>query len=238
MQNLHAAIYMLCSDQGGKYLSTTFNMHLSNAGTSHCLTVHDTPQLNGIAKRLNCMLMKKVCALLHCSGLPQNLWKEALHHSTWLKNCTSTCVLGGKMPWEALHGHLPDLHGLKHFSEMVWVYNTSGSKLDPHTWEGHWSGFDIKSHRHHIYQTNQGIVAIEHNVHFSTGEHLKGEGVDIQSSSNSYETKAPTAPDADLNASDPDTLTKPAAPLPTISAPLPATLPCAPSTPMAPPPAS
>jgi hypothetical protein len=178
-QNLCTAIHVLCSDWGGEYLSTTFNKHLADAGTSCCLTVHDTPQLNSIAEHLNCMLMEKVRALLHCSGLLQNLWGEALCHSTWLKNRTSTHALGGKTPWEALHGHPPDLHGLKHFGEMVWVHNDSGSKLDPRAWEGCWLGFDIDLHRHRVYQTNQGIVTVEHNVHFSASEHLKGEGVDI-----------------------------------------------------------
>jgi transposase InsO family protein len=96
-QNLCSAVKVLRLDHGGEYLSAAFDKHLSDAGTARWLTVHDTPQLNGIAERLNRMLMEKVRALLHTSGMPQNLWGEALRHLTWLKNCTSTRALSGRM---------------------------------------------------------------------------------------------------------------------------------------------
>jgi transposase InsO family protein len=91
------AIKVLRSDRGGEYLSGAFDRHLAAAasGTARRITVHDTPQLNGIAGRLNRTLIEKVPALLHTSGLPQNMWGEALRHSTWLKNRTSTRALGG-----------------------------------------------------------------------------------------------------------------------------------------------
>jgi hypothetical protein len=50
------------------------------------LMVHDTPQHNGVAKRLNQTLLEKVCAMLHDSGLPCTLWGEAVRHAVWLKN--------------------------------------------------------------------------------------------------------------------------------------------------------
>src|SRR6266702_2612522 len=81
-QNHCGAIKVLRSNHGGKYLSEGFDKHLAAAGTARRLTVHDTPQLNVIAKHLNRMLVEKVRALLHMAGLPQNMWGEALRHST------------------------------------------------------------------------------------------------------------------------------------------------------------
>ena len=89
-QDLCTAIKVLRLDHGGEYLSTVFDKHLADAGTAHRLTVHDMPQLNSIAERLNRTLMEKVHVLLHTSGLLQNLWGKVLCHSTWLKNHTST----------------------------------------------------------------------------------------------------------------------------------------------------
>jgi hypothetical protein len=63
--------------------------------------------------------MEKVRALLHTSGMPQNLWGEALRHSTWLKNRTSTWALGGKTPWQVVYGMPLNLMGLKRFGETV-----------------------------------------------------------------------------------------------------------------------
>jgi transposase InsO family protein len=68
------AIKVLRSDQGGEYLSEVFNQHLQKAGTVRKLTMHDTPQLNGIAERLNQTLLERIRAFTHTSGLPKSLW--------------------------------------------------------------------------------------------------------------------------------------------------------------------
>ena len=43
-------IKTLIMDRGGEYTSTEFNKHLENQGTNHRLTVHDTPESNGVAE--------------------------------------------------------------------------------------------------------------------------------------------------------------------------------------------
>ena len=112
MQHHCHAIKVLQCDRGGKYLSNEFNQHLAKAGTARKLTTHHTPQLNSILECLNLMLLDCICALGHDSDLPKTLWGEALSHVTWLKNWTATCVLNGKMPYEALYGQPSDLSAL------------------------------------------------------------------------------------------------------------------------------
>jgi hypothetical protein len=80
------AIKCLRSDRGGEYLSDEFSRHLKAARTERKLTMHDTPQSNGIAEHLNRTLMERIRAMGHESGLPQNLWGEALAHVVWVKN--------------------------------------------------------------------------------------------------------------------------------------------------------
>ena len=48
---LDAQIKVLHSDQGGEYLGKEFILYLKSKGTNQKLTVHDTPQHNGFAKR-------------------------------------------------------------------------------------------------------------------------------------------------------------------------------------------
>ena len=72
-----------------------------------------TPQLNGVAEQLNRMLVERIQAFTHMSGLPKFLWGEALWHATWLKNCTATQALDGLTPHQALLGCTPDLSGLQ-----------------------------------------------------------------------------------------------------------------------------
>ena len=56
-QHCHA-IKVLCLDRGSEYLSTALDAHLAAARTAQWLTIHDMPQLNRVAKRLNHTLLK------------------------------------------------------------------------------------------------------------------------------------------------------------------------------------
>ena len=47
---LGARIKILHSDHGGEYLGKEFITYLNSRGTMQKLTVHDTPQQNGVAK--------------------------------------------------------------------------------------------------------------------------------------------------------------------------------------------
>ena len=73
MQQHCKGIKALHLDQGGEYLSKQFDQHLAAAGTVQKLTTYDTPQLNGMAKRLNHTLLERIQAFTHTSSLPKML---------------------------------------------------------------------------------------------------------------------------------------------------------------------
>ncbi len=72
-----------------------------------------------MAKSLNRQLLKCVHAMLHQADLPKNLWVEAINFTVWLKNCTSTRVLGNIMPYEHLYGQKPNLGSLPEWGQYV-----------------------------------------------------------------------------------------------------------------------
>ena len=72
-----ARVKVLHSDRGGEYTGKEFVLHLRKNGTKQKLTVHDTPQHNGVSERLNRTILEKVRAMLHASGQPKFLWGEA-----------------------------------------------------------------------------------------------------------------------------------------------------------------
>ena len=94
--------------RGGTTAEAAFNHHLAVVGTAHKMTPHDMPQLSGVAEHLNHVLLKRICALAHQTGLPKLLWGEVLRHATYLKNRTATRPLD-----EALYGWPPDLSALR-----------------------------------------------------------------------------------------------------------------------------
>ena len=90
-QTQHGAkIKLLHSDRGGEYTGQDFTKFLQQEGTERRLTTHDTLQHNGVAESLNCRLLEHTPAMLHHSGLPKNLWAEAIRFAAWLKNRAST----------------------------------------------------------------------------------------------------------------------------------------------------
>ena len=59
-----AKIKRLCLDHSGEYLSAEFTNYLKSKGTKHRVTVHDTPEHNGVAERLNRTLVKHVHTMI------------------------------------------------------------------------------------------------------------------------------------------------------------------------------
>ena len=109
---LEKKIKILRSDRGGEYESNDFVEFCSLHGIIHQTTAPYTPQQNGVAERKNQTFKDMINSMLNSSGLPHNLWGEAL--------LTANAILN-KIPHKAsnksLHGiwkgRVPTLKTLK-----------------------------------------------------------------------------------------------------------------------------
>ena len=81
-----APIKIFHTNRGGEFLSEEFSQYLAKNGTTCKLTVHDTPEYNGVSERSNHTLLERVRAMLSESGLPTLLWGEAVSHAIYLMN--------------------------------------------------------------------------------------------------------------------------------------------------------
>jgi transposase InsO family protein len=161
-------IKTLRSDRGGEYLNQEFSDHLRKAGTTRKLTVHDTPEYNGVAERLNRTILNKVRAMLHDSDLPKFLWGEATKHAVYLKNCTWTRTLGETTPFEILNNKKPDLSNIHPWGCKVRVHDAGGSKLDGRSRIGRWMGLDEETgDGHRIYWPEKRTITVERSVKFN-----------------------------------------------------------------------
>ena len=64
-------VKVLHSDRGGEFLSDEFTAYLEQMGTRQSLTIHDTPEHNGIAERAHRTILNGVRSLLISTGLPK-----------------------------------------------------------------------------------------------------------------------------------------------------------------------
>nr|GFC43593.1 zinc finger, CCHC-type [Tanacetum cinerariifolium] len=70
--------------------------------------VAGTPQQNGLAERMNRILMDKVRCLLIQSGLPKTFWAEATCTAAYLINKSPSTAIEKKTPMEMWSGHPSD----------------------------------------------------------------------------------------------------------------------------------
>jgi len=70
-QNPGVKLRKVRSDHGGEYLSAEFDKHLKDQGIERELTVHHSPQQNGVAERLNRTLVEHARAKLLTKDLPK-----------------------------------------------------------------------------------------------------------------------------------------------------------------------
>jgi hypothetical protein len=189
---LSAKVKILHSDRGGEYLGKDFVAHLKSKGTVPKLTVHDTPQHNGVAERRNRTIVERIRALLHASGLPRTMWGEAARHVVWLMNRTRTTAVEGMTPYEAAFGKKPDLSDVREWGEKVWVRLEKGDKLGGRVKEGRWMGVSDESKGVRVYWPDNKTVSTERNVYYdktqSSVSRLEGEDLEF------IETKSDNLP--------------------------------------------
>jgi hypothetical protein len=156
----------LRSDRGGKYLSEEFDKYLQEQGIELQLTVHDSPQQNSVAERLNRTLVDHARAMLLARDLPKNLWAEAVDYATWLKNRLPSRAIPDHKPYKLLHGRRPSLALAHEFGCPVYFHVTEGGKLEARAEEAVFVGVDGQSKGYRVYWPEKRRISVERNVSF------------------------------------------------------------------------
>ncbi|THG96722.1 hypothetical protein EW145_g7731, partial [Phellinidium pouzarii] len=173
--NFGITIKQLQSDNDGAFLSSEFKSYLESMGTEQRLTVHDTPQQNGVAERTHGTIFNAIRANMNNSALPTWLWGECLGYVTFIYNRTPNAALNYRSPYEARFGQIPDLSDIYQFGQPCVVRLETAPKLGDRGTMCRWLGPDEKSNGHRIYHPTQHKISIERNIVM-----LKPQTPDIQ----------------------------------------------------------
>jgi len=115
-------IKILRSDNGGEYVSNAFKAHHDENDTAHQTTVPDTPQQNGVAGRLNRVLVEMARTMMRHKDADQDLWADAIKTAVYIKNSvTSRAIPVGKTPFELWTGNKPDVSHMRVFGSTCCV---------------------------------------------------------------------------------------------------------------------
>ena len=85
------------TDKGGEYTSREFSDYLKAEGK---LLVPKNPEQNGVAERLNRILVESVRSMLTDAQLPHKFWAEALSTAVFLRNRSSNSTVLGMTPFK------------------------------------------------------------------------------------------------------------------------------------------
>ena len=131
---LSRTIRRLRSDRGGEYESSQFRELCEKSGIIHETTAPYTPEQNGIAERKNRTLKDMMNAMLNSSGLPLNMWGEAILSACYIQNRIPHKKTG-KTPYELWKNHTPSYKHLKVWGCLakVGLPETKKRKLGPKT---------------------------------------------------------------------------------------------------------
>lgn len=131
-------------DRGGEYINASLLSFYADRGIQVEPTAPYCPESNGVAERLNGVLLAKTRPMLAESGLGQRRWGDALCHANDMLNCTLS--RGAKAtPHERLLGSAPDVSGFRVFGCRAWGHSPnlpSRSKLAPRAIPGRFIGFE------------------------------------------------------------------------------------------------
>jgi hypothetical protein len=130
-----------------------------------------TQAQNGKSERAGRSITTIARCLLHASGLPLNLWPEAVPHASTLLNITPTKALDWKTPFEAVFKRKPDVRHLLRYGSRAFYLNKEIpksmrlQKMLPRANIGYYVGYD-STNIYHIWIPSQQRVIRTRDVQF------------------------------------------------------------------------
>lgn len=170
---LNTKIKMIRSDRGGEYV-TPFEELCAEAGIIHQTTAPYSPQSNGVAERKNRTLKEMMNAMLISSGLPQNLWGEAILSANYILNKIPHKTKD-ITPYEMWKGRQPSYKYLKVWGCLakVEVPKPKQVRIGPKTVDCIFIGYANNSsayrflvHKSEIPDINEGMIIESRNAVF------------------------------------------------------------------------
>ncbi|KAG6590647.1 Gag-Pol polyprotein [Phytophthora cinnamomi] len=159
----------LRSDNGGEYTSREMAKFCSDRGIVQKFTPPYTPQLNGVAERMNRTLVECARCMLEHAGLSKGYWGEAVVTATFLRNrCPTRAISHDKSPHQVWTGKKPLLANLKVFGchAYVLVPKAKRSKFDARSVRCRFLGYSEHEKAYRFEEIESGRVLVSRDAQF------------------------------------------------------------------------
>ena len=155
-----AKVLSLMMDGGGENLSSEWRTHCTNHRIKVRLTAPYSPEMNGLAERLNRVLTEHASTMLWEAQLPMGFWAAAMSTANFLRNRSPTSALDGITPFQAWYGKKPNLGFIRVFGCKAMVHTPqdirSKTTWDSHTTECMLIGFSDTENLFELWDIGRG----------------------------------------------------------------------------------
>ncbi|UYV66792.1 hypothetical protein LAZ67_4002870, partial [Cordylochernes scorpioides] len=171
------------SDNAAEYLSSDFKEYLLEKGIRHQLSVEYSPQQNGVAERANRTLVEMTRCFIIQANLPDPLWAELVHTSTYIRNrCPRTNE--SRTPYEIFTGRKPTVSHLRIIGCRCFAVDNRlrRGKFAPRDEEYRLVGYSPESKAYRLWKPGTGMIIKSRDVRFLESENstLRNEVVQIE----------------------------------------------------------
>ncbi|UYV74507.1 hypothetical protein LAZ67_11003722 [Cordylochernes scorpioides] len=171
------------SDNAAEYLSSDFKEYLLEEGIRHQLSVEYSPQQNGVAERANRTLVEMTRCFIIQANLPDPLWAELVHTSTYIRNrCPRTNE--SRTPYEIFTGRKPTVSHLRIIGCRCFAVDNRPrrGKFAPRSEEYRLVGYSPESKAYRLWKPGTGMMIKSRDVRFLESENstLRNDVVQIE----------------------------------------------------------
>lgn len=183
---LNKRIKAVRTDNGLEFCSQQFEAYLKKQGIIPQRTNAYSPEMNGVAERLNRTLADGVRAIRIEAELPKGMWAELAHAFIYLYNRFPHRSINNQIPFTMLFGRKCSVRHLKVIGSLAYVHveKFRRDKMDPKTKEGVLVGYAFNTIGYRIWLLRERRIIETKHVKFN--ELVKGYTMHDLLNSNSH----------------------------------------------------
>jgi len=150
-----------------EYFNKSLKQIFDDMGIKHERTNVDTPQMNGVAERINRTLLDLVRAMLKNAELPQRFWAETVVTACYIKNRVIHSSINN-IPEKIWTGNKPSVKHLKVYDCLVYAHiiKQGRHKLDSRRKECILVGYSNLTKRYRLWDPTKGDIIQTKHVEF------------------------------------------------------------------------
>lgn len=166
-------IQKIRTGNGAEYIGKDFEEYLTNHSIKRQCMVSGVPQRNSVAKNVNQKLLNMTRHMIKESGIPENLWADALVTACYVKNKCPSIAIHGKIPEELWTGKSVHTEHLRVFGCKAWIALNPGvtfGNLDFSAIECIFIGYSDEINCYKLWEMKRNVFFITDDVNFD--EHI------------------------------------------------------------------